>query len=31
MMESFWSTMQHELLDLRQWATRQQLASAIFE
>lgn len=31
MMESFWSTMQRELLDRRQWQTRDQLASAIFE
>lgn len=31
MMESFWSTMQRELLDRQQWATREQLASAIFE
>lgn len=31
MMESFWSTMQRELLDRRQWATRADLASAIFE
>ena len=31
MIESFWSTMQRELLDTRQWATRTELASAIFE
>src|ERR1700709_2190439 len=31
MMESFWSTMQRELLDRRPWATRADLASAIFE
>ncbi|WP_072681526.1 IS3 family transposase [Rhodococcoides corynebacterioides] len=31
MMESFWSTMQRELLDTRSWDTRDQLASAIFE
>lgn len=31
MMESFWSTMQRELLDTRPWATPDQLASAIFE
>jgi transposase InsO family protein len=29
--ESFWSTMQRELLDTRSWDTQQQLASAIFE
>lgn len=31
MMESFWSTMQRELLDRQQWATRDHLATAIFE
>ena len=31
MTESFWSTMQRELLDRRHWQTRVQLASAIFE
>lgn len=31
MIESFWSTMQRELLDRRTWATREELASAIFE
>ncbi len=31
MMESFWSTMQRELLDRQIWETRAQLASAIFE
>jgi putative transposase len=31
MMESFWSTMQRELLDRQRWSTRDQLASAIFE
>jgi putative transposase len=31
LMESFWSTMQRELLDRQQWATRADLASAIFE
>jgi putative transposase len=31
MMESFWSTMQRELLDRQRWTTRDQLASAIFE
>jgi len=31
MMESFWSTMQRELLDRRTWASREELASAIFE
>jgi putative transposase len=31
MMESFWSTMQRELLDRRHWTTKAQLASAIFE
>jgi putative transposase len=31
MMESFWGTMQMELLDSRSWETRDQLANAIFE
>ena len=31
MMESFWGTMQLELLDSRTWNTRAELASAIFE
>jgi len=31
MMESFFSTLQRELLDRRAWATRGELASAIFE
>jgi putative transposase len=31
MMESFWGTMQGELLDSRTWETRDQLANAIFE
>ena len=31
MMESFWGTMQLELLDSRTWKSRTQLASAIFE
>jgi transposase InsO family protein len=31
MIESFWSTMQRELLDRHRWATRNQLATAIFE
>jgi transposase InsO family protein len=31
MIESFWSTMQRELLDTRRWASQEQLASAIFE
>ena len=31
MMESFWSTMQRELLDRRTWTTRAELAGAIFE
>ena len=30
-MESFFSTLQRELLDRRQWTTRRELASAIFE
>jgi len=31
LMESFWSTMQRELLDRRDWVTRADLGSAIFE
>jgi putative transposase len=31
MIESFWSTMQRELLDRRQWRTKAELGSAIFE
>jgi putative transposase len=31
MMESFWHTMQLELLDIRAWNTREELANAIFE
>ena len=31
MMESFFSTLQRELLERRQWQTRRELASAIFE
>lgn len=31
MIESFWSTMQRELLDTQRWATKAELASAIFE
>ena len=31
MMESFWGTMQLELLDLKTWQTRDELANAIFE
>jgi len=31
LIESFWSTMQRELLDRRSWVTRVELASAIFE
>ena len=31
MMESFFGTLQRELLDRRQWATRKDLAAAIFE
>jgi len=30
-MESLSGTLQLELLDIRQWATRQELANAIFE
>ena len=31
LIESFWSTMQRELLDRQQWRNREQLASAMFE
>ena len=31
MIESFWSTMQRELLDRQHWSTKAELASAIFE
>jgi putative transposase len=31
MMESFWGTMQLEVLDSRKWQTRAELATAIFE
>jgi transposase InsO family protein len=31
MIESFWSTMQGELLDTRHWMSKAELASAIFE
>jgi len=31
MMESFWSTMQRELVDRQHWQTRAELASAILE
>ncbi|WP_345409097.1 IS3 family transposase [Amycolatopsis samaneae] len=31
MMESFWGTLQLEILDTKQWKTRDQLANAIFE
>jgi putative transposase len=31
MMESFWGTMQLELLDTRTWKTRDELANAVFE
>ena len=31
MMESFWGTMQLELLDARTWQTRDELVNAIFE
>jgi putative transposase len=31
MIESFWSTMQRELLDTRRWSSHESLASAIFE
>jgi transposase InsO family protein len=31
MMESFWSSMQIELLDRKRWKTRTELANAIFD
>ena len=31
MIESFWSTMQRELLDAQRWDTKAQLSQAIFE
>lgn len=31
MMESFWGTLQLEILDTQQWKTRDELAAAIFE
>jgi len=31
MMESFWSSMQNELLDRKKWKTRLELSNAIFE
>ncbi len=31
MIESFWSTMQRELLDRQRWTPKTQLATAIFE
>ena len=31
MIESFWSSMQRELLDRQRWTTRADLTSAIFE
>jgi putative transposase len=31
MMESFWGTMQLELLDSKRWQTRDELANAVFE
>jgi putative transposase len=31
LMESFWSTMQRELLDRRSWSTRAELETAMFE
>ena len=31
MIESFWSTMQRELLDTQRWDTKVQLSQAIFE
>lgn len=31
LMESFWSTMQRELLDQRSWQSRDELGQAIFE
>jgi putative transposase len=30
-MESFWGTMQLELLDTKEWETRDELANALFE
>src|SRR5690606_23663660 len=31
MMESFWATLQLEVLDRKKWKTREELANAIFE
>jgi putative transposase len=31
MIESFWSTMQRELLDTRRWSSKAELGAAIFE
>lgn len=31
MMESFWGTLQFELLDTRKWRTRAELAASVFE
>ena len=31
MMESFWSSMQNELLDRKKWKTRLELTNAIFD
>ncbi len=31
MMESFWSSMQNELLDRKRWKTRLELTNAIFD
>jgi putative transposase len=31
MIESFWSTMQRELLDTQRWPSQKQLTAAIFE
>lgn len=31
MIESYWSSMERELLDRRSWSSREELASAIFE
>jgi putative transposase len=31
LMESFWGTMQLELMDTKEWQTREELANAIFE
>ncbi|MFI0350921.1 transposase [Actinomadura sp. 9N407] len=31
MMESFWGTMQLELLDVKEWPSRAELAAAVFE